>query len=262
MPSPFPGMDPYLEHPLIWPDVHHRLIGAIAHEIEEHVGDRYYVSVERRVYVSEPDEPDAYRIPDVSVISASGNGDIPTLSSAQQIEGSETSVVTVQLPVPDQIREYFLEVRDLRSGRLVTAIELLSPTNKRPGVGRASYESKRIEILATRTNLVEIDLLRAGYPMRFSGHAKSGDYRILVRRGGRSSATLYAFSVRNAIPEFPLPLQQDDEEPVIYVGSLLRRLYDHGRFISRLNYADDPVPPLSEADAEWADRLLRERELR
>lgn len=262
MPSPFPGMDPYLENPLIWPDIHHRLIGAIAHEIEEHVGDRYYVSVERRVYVSEPDEPDAYRIPDVSVVSASGNGDTPAPGSVQRIEASEATVVTVQLPVPDQIREYFLEVRDLQSGRLVTAIELLSPTNKRPGVGRAAYESKRIEILATRTNLVEIDLLRAGRPMRFSGQVKDGDYRILVRRGGRSSATLYAFGVRNAIPEFPLPLQQDDEEPVIYVGSLLRELYDHGRFLARLNYAEEPVPPLSRADADWADKLLREHELR
>ena len=261
MPSPFPGMDPYLEHPLIWPDVHHRLIGAIAHEIEEHVGDRYYVSVERRVYVSEPDEPDAYRIPDVSIVSTSVNGDVSNEAQSQS-EQAGASVATVQLPIPDQIREYFLEVRDLRSGRPVTAIELLSPTNKRPGVGRAAYESKRIEILATRTNLVEVDLLRTGYPMRFSGHATVGDYRILVRRGGRSSATLYAFSVRNAIPEFTLPLQQDDEEPVIYIGNLLRKLYDHGRFIARLNYADEPVPPLSTADAAWADELLREHEVR
>ncbi|MCK4452049.1 MAG: DUF4058 family protein [Anaerolineae bacterium] len=26
MPSPFPGMDPYLEYPVRWPDVHHSLI--------------------------------------------------------------------------------------------------------------------------------------------------------------------------------------------------------------------------------------------
>lgn len=260
MPSPFPGMDPYLEHPWIWPDVHHRLIGAIAHEIEEQVGDRYYVSVERRVYVSEPDEPDAFRIPDVSVISAAENDD--AYGVTQQSEFSETSVVTVQLPVPDQIREYFLEVRDLQSGRLVTAIELLSPTNKRPGAGRAEYENKRMELLATRANLVEIDLLRVGHPMRFSGHVVAGDYRILVRRGGRSSATLYAFSVRNVIPEFPLPLRRDDEEPWIYIGALLRQLYDHGRFHMRVNYADEPVPPFSEEDAEWADKLLREQELR
>lgn len=260
MPSPFPGMDPYLEHPLIWPDVHHRLIGAIAYQIEEQVGDRYYVSVERRVYVSEPDEPDAFRIPDVSVIGTPGNGDV--FGAPQQTEISGASVVTVQLPIPNQIRESFLEVRDSQSGRLVTAIESLSPTNKRTGVGRTAYESKRMELLATHTNLVEIDLLRAGHPMRFSGHATIGDYRILVRWGGRSSATLYAFGVRNAIPEFPLPLQQGDEEPVIYIGGLLRNLYAHGRFHMRLNYADDPVPPLSAADAEWADKLLREQELR
>ncbi len=262
MPSPFPGMDPYLEHPRIWPDVHHRLIGAIAHDIEAQIGQDYYVSVERRVYVSEPDEPDAYRISDVSVIDASGNGTPPAPPAMSQATPSGASIVTVQLPVPDQIREYFLEVRDLRRGSLITAIELLSPSNKRPGQGRDQYEEKRTELLATRTNLVEIDLLRAGHPMRFTASGVASDYRTLVRRGGRSSATLYAFGVRNEIPAFPLPLRQNDEEPDIYIGNLLRNLYDPGRFRMRLNYADEPVPPLSEADAQWADRLLRERELR
>ena len=262
MPSPFPGMDPYLEHPWIWPGVHNRLIVAIGDAIVAQVRPRYYVDIEQRVYVGEIDDPKSPRIPDISVISTSNNGGIEP--GFRQKGLPNATVITVELPVPDEIRETYLEVRDTQDGKLVTALEILSPTNKRPGRGRELYERKRREILGTSTNLVEIDLLRAGEPMLFfyANGAISSDYRILVRRDGRSTATLHAFGVRHAIPLIELPLRRDDFEPVIDVGKLLHDMYDRSGYDLRLNYTDDSVPPLSEADSEWADRLLRERELR
>ena len=264
MPSPFPGMDPYLEHPFIWSGLHNRLIVAIADEISAQVSQRYYVDIEQRVYVGELDDPRSSRRPDVSVVSSSTNGGLQGIDAMPQPEGLGTQVITVELPVPDEIREAYLEVRDAHSGNLVTALEILSPTNKRAGRGRELYESKRRRILETSTNLIEIDLLRAGEPMRFfyaSGNVSS-DYRILVRRGGRSTATLYAFGVMHPIPSFELPLQLEDFEPVIDIGKLLESIYQRARYHMRVNYSDDPVPPLSEADAAWADELLRESNLR
>lgn len=263
MPSPFPGMDPYLEHPLIWPGLHHRLIVAIADGISSQLSNRYYVDIEQRVYLSESNEPDAFRIPDVSVVGASGNGDASDASLSSALEGADGMAVAVRVPLPEEAREGYLEVREAGSNYLITAIEILSPTNKRAGTGRALYEEKRMELLGTWTNLVEIDLLRAGEPMRIISNGIHGDYRILVVRGGRSRGMLYPFGVRQPFPKFSVPLRRGDhDEPTVDIGHILSDIYDRARYNMRVNYADEPTPPLSDEDAEWAERLLRERELR
>ena len=262
MPSPFPGMDPYLEHSFIWPGLHNRLIVAIADEISDQLSRQYYVDIEQRVYVGELDDPKTSRRPDISVVTASTNGGGD--AALPQPEVGEASVITVELPVPDEIREAYLEVRDAYNGSLVTALEILSPSNKRLGRGRDLYESKRRGILETSTNLVEIDLLRSGAPMQFfyANGDVSSDYRILVRRGRRSSAVLYAFGVRHAIPSFDLPLRLDDYEPIVDMGKIISGIYDRARYRMRVDYTDDPVPPLSDADADWADSLLKSKALR
>ena len=203
MPSPFPGMDPYLENISMWPDLHHRLITAIADEISAQVRPSYYVKIEQRIYLSEPNEPDSFRIPDVSVLSASGNGDVSGASLLPDTNKEGDTAVAVRVPVPEEVREGYLELREAGSNYLITALEVLSPTSKRPGAGRDTYEEKRMELLGTWTNLVEIDLLRAGEPMCvISNNGIHSDYRILVARGGRSRAMLYPFGVRQPFPNF------------------------------------------------------------
>ena len=264
MPSPFPGMDPYLEHPLIWPDVHSALMVAIRDDISEQLSPRYYVALESRVYLNEPGEPDSFKIPDVSVLSTSENGDGSSDEMSAMYDTSGGTAVAVEIPIPEEVRESYLEIRDSEHHYMITAMELLSPTNKRPGRGRALYEEKRRDLLGTWTNLVEIDLLRAGEPMAFKANGiLHSDYRILVAHGGKSRAMLYPFGVRQPFPKSPVPLRRGDpDEPKVDIGRLMTRIYDRARYSMRVNYADDPVPPLSEADAEWADQLLRERELR
>jgi hypothetical protein len=106
-------------------------------------------------------------------------------------------------------------------------------------------EAKLLDVLATRTHLVEIDLLRAGEPIPIIGNDSAGDYRILVSRGDRRpTATLYAFSIRQADPTFPLPLQPEDQEPSVDVGRLLHDLYDRASYDLRVDYASAPDPPL------------------
>jgi len=260
MPSPFPGMDPYLEHPALWPDVHASLITALRDTLAPRLRPRYYVAVEERTYVLEvPDDVLLTARPDVSVIER--KRPVPPGRVAEAT--TSAAPITVELPLPEEVRETYLEVREPASGRVITVIELLSPTNKQPGTGRRLYEEKRLLMTISATHLVEIDLLRAGEPMTMRGDGRKAHYRILVSRANRRPlADLYAFNVRDPIPVFSLPLQPGDEEPLIDLGALLQQLYDRAGYDLRIDYRQEPVPPLEKEDAAWADALLRRAGLR
>lgn len=254
MSSPFPGMDPWLEHPGLWPDVHERLVMAIARHLGPILRPRYYVAVGIHSYVvTLPLEPPTIRYPDVMLVDTPYEEPADALAPATSAD--EPVVVTV--PVPEPVEESYLEVREVASGKVITVIEVLSPTNKRPGEGREAYETKRATILRSRTHLVEIDLLRDWEPMPFWGGGQDSHYRILVRRGEqRERADLYAFTVRDPIPRFALPLQKDDAEPVVDLKPLLDELYDEASYDLRVDYTQPPVPPLSDVDAQWAAEAL------
>ena len=121
------------------------------------------------------------------------------------------------------------------------------------------YQQKRDHVLLSQTNLVEVDLLRAGEPMPVFGQEIQSDYRILVSRGWqRPRGQLYPFNLRQPIPLFPLPLLREDEAPEVDLRAILHALYDRARFDLRLDYTRPPVPPLSDEDAAWAKELLSE----
>ncbi len=267
LPTPFPGMDPYLEHPGLWPGFHNRLIAALDLDLAPRLRPRYIVSLEERVYIS--GARDQIGRPDAVVYTPReeclGNG-----ASVREARSSGGAVVlTAAVPTPDQIRETYLEVRDPASGRVITLIELLSPTNKRPGKGREDYLEKRLDATGTRTNLVEIDLLRAGERMPAfltdwpPDTHPPGDYRILIARGReRPMATMHAFTLRDQIPSFPLPLSPEDDEPPVDLQRLVHTLYETLGYDLRIDYRQEPVPPLEDEDATWAAALLHEQSLR
>ncbi|MBI4531239.1 MAG: DUF4058 family protein [Candidatus Latescibacteria bacterium] len=257
MPSPFPGMDPYLEHPDVWPDVHAGLIVAIRDSLAPRLRPRYRVAIEKRTYLAEPEELVFVGRPDVTVVRErpTGGSPEPAVSVLPSVQP-----VMVTLPIPDIVREGYLEVRDVMTGEVVTVLELLSPGNKRPGRGRRVYEVKRQRILESQTHLVEVDLLRGGEPMRVVGQYPLTAYRILISRSDRRPrAEVYAFGVQESIPSFPLPLRVGEVEPVVDVQTLLQGLYDRAGYDLAVEYGWEPVPPLEEGDAVWADVLLREK---
>ena len=260
MPSPFPGMNPYLENPELWSEVHHRLITAIADAIAPPIRPKYRVAIEKRAYLSDGEESVLVGIPDVSVLYQKST---TTQTPSTTTLPAQSESITVTLPMPEEVREGYLEIREVATAHVVTVIEVLSPTNKRAGKGRVAYETKRREVLSSPTHLVEIDLLRDGKAMRIMSETPQTDYRILVGRGNRRPlAQLYAFTVRQEIPWFLLPLQSGDTEPLVDLQSLLVGVYERAGFDLAVDYTLEPVPPLKEKDRAWADALLQEKGLR
>ena len=242
-------MDPYLEQPGLWPDVHTRLLTAIADAISPRVAPRYFVGVERRVYALAPDDLILVGLPDLSVIGPSG-------ARAHATETGGSAVLDVEIPVVGEVSQYYLEVREMPSGQVITAIELLSPVNK-SGSGRSEYIQKRLQIFKARTNLVEIDLLRAGEPMPIVRGGARRDYSVLVSRGSqRPRARLYTFGLRQPIPNFPLPLLPDDDEPEVELNAILHAVYERARYDLVVDYSQPAVPPIAPHDADWAQALL------
>lgn len=228
MSSPFPGMNPYLENPEFWPEFHHRLITAIAIAIAPHIRPKYLVAIEKRIYLSEGEESVHYE------------------------------PVKVIVPMPEEVREGYLEIREAGTGEVITVLEVLSPKNKRTGEGGSAYERKRRHVLASASHLVEIDLLRGGKPMPILDNALKRDYRILISRGDRRpNAHLYAFNLRDEIPPFPLPLAPKDAEPKVDLQTLLSEVYEQAGYNLRLDYTQPPQPPLKNEDATWAEWLFK-----
>lgn len=213
MASPFPGMNPYLENPVLWQKVHKRLIVAISDALSPQLRPKYIVDIEERVYQTNDNDSLLVGIPDVVVqdhqaVIKQETGNIAIASPPAQ-------AITVTIPMPETVKESYLEVRDVATKEVVTVIELLSPKNKRAGEGRSSYEKKRMRVLGSMSNLVEIDLLRNGKPMPILQGNMHSDYRILVSRSDfRPLADLFAFNLQHQIPSFKLPLRNQDVEPI------------------------------------------------
>ena len=250
MPSPLPGMNPYLEQPELWSEFHSRMIVAIADALDDVLSREYRVAVEKRVYLAQNDDAVLIGIPDVTVTGAEHP---PTMSV------STTAVaepLTVEVPLLEEVQERYLEIREVATGKVMTAIELLSPKNKRAGEGRDAYLKKRRQILGSATHLVEIDLLRNGLPMPVIGAVES-NYRILISRSDlRPKAQFYAFNLRQPIPSFAVPLRLGEPAPAIDLQPLLHCVYDRARFELAIDMTQSPKPMLSSEDWQWLQAIL------
>jgi Protein of unknown function (DUF4058) len=254
MSSLFPGMDPYLEQPAFWSSFHSKFVVALADAIEAQLDAAYYVEVETRTYLDDEGGGLLVGIPDVGVILGNVAESKNATAVAEPLVSSRFQKVT--LPMPQEVRERYLEIREVDSGKVITAIELLSPKNKRAGDGRKSYESKRALILGSLTHLIELDLLRAGQALPITNVQSISDYQILLSRSDqRPQADLYSFSIRDAFPTIPIPLQTS--ELAIDLQTVFNGVYQRSRYQSRIDY-QQPIPPpkLKEADQEWVDRQL------
>ncbi|MBW4465775.1 MAG: DUF4058 family protein [Pegethrix bostrychoides GSE-TBD4-15B] len=255
MPSPFPGVDPYLETAELWPEVHSRLIVAIADQLSEQLNEQYWVAIEKRTYLEtdlDPDESLLVGLPDVAILAQA-----TATEPATAVATAEPT--TVLLPMVETVQERYLEIREVATGAVITAIEILSPKNKRSGEGRQAYERKRNQVLLSLTHLVEVDLLRGGRSLPMQG-AGASDYRILVSRSpDRPRAQLYGFDLRQPIPQVWVPLSPREPELPLELQPILNQVYRRGRYHLAIDYSQPLRPPLAPADADWAEALLRQQ---
>ena len=261
MASPFLGMDPYLEQSAFWSPFHNRLMVGLANRIAPVLRPQYYVEVETRSYMNTPEGELLIGIPDAVILrdrqANAASDDVFTSEDASV--AVRTMPQTVTLPVPVEVRERYLEVREVGSNQVVTAIELLSPANKKTGKGRDIYEAKRASVLSSASHFVEIDLLRSQSPFTIIGASSLGDYYVLVSRAShRPQAEFYSFTLRDRLPEFLLPLKEPDEAIAVDLQSIFQEVCEQASYDLRIDYTQPvPAPALSDEIQAWVEDLIK-----
>ncbi|NJN21156.1 MAG: DUF4058 family protein [Leptolyngbya sp. RL_3_1] len=258
MPSLFPGMDPYLEQPTFWSAFHSRLIVAIADALAPQLRPRYYIEVETRTY-TDIDGELLVGIPDGVVLARTQAVPTEPRDGAVETVAVQPRPQQVTLPMPVEIKERYLTVREVGTDAVITVIEVLSPKNKRQGPGRAAYVTKRQAILSSASHLVELDLLRGDEPLPMAGAGPLAQYHVLVSRSDqRPQADLYGFTVQEPLPLFPLPLKGDDESLGVDLASIFAGVYERASYDLRIDYSQAPPPPIfTQADQAWINGLLQ-----
>jgi len=254
MPSPFPGMDPYIES-WIWTSFHGNMINAIHDQLNPRLPKRYIASTD--LYVWRVDETGEERV----LVGAPDN-----YVSEQRAAPSGAAVATIAAPIttvlPGIVRKQrYVKIVDKMERRVVTVIEILSAANKSGGEDGHAYRMKREEYIAAGINLVEIDLRRSGHRPPLGDPAPPiSDYYILVHRGIEPSRLgIWPIGVRDPLPLVPIPLDPDIPDVVLDLRACMDHVYDAGRYAEQLDYTEPPVPPLREPDATWARELLAGR---
>jgi hypothetical protein len=229
MPSPFPGMDPYLEHAKLWPAFQHQVLAWIYQSILPGLVDRYRARVGSRTYVSEM--------------------------------ALFTSILR------EEHTEEFIEIRNRGDGRLVTLVEVVSPANKTTPTGRTTYLDKRKEAIAHRAAVVEIDLVLQGKPTL--SYSRDGlpeyDYAVTVTRSATPDRyEIYTATLQKRLPKFKVPLAADDRDALLDLQAAFARAYDLGTFASQIDYKGSTPPdvPLSDENKKWVEDVLKAQKMR
>ncbi len=265
MPSPFPGMNPYLESPDVWSTFHTQAMTAMAERLAIQVRPDYVVHMEAHIWIHErvDDDLDDAR----SSRRLIGRADMAVVDqewgSERQASRSEpggsvlTAPARIAIPTVDIERQRYVEIRDRHNRALIAIVEILSPANKNPGPDRDQYLAKRAEILAGPAHFVEIDLLRTGTPMPDQDRPKSA-YGIMVSRAEeRPAAGFWPIGIRDPLPVIPVPLRPASHA-TLDLQEILHHVYDHGTYADEI-YERKPEPRLDPSDQDWAQQLIPPR---
>lgn len=266
MPNPFPGMNPYLEDPKEWGDVHHALMTYIRDALQPALPSTYAARLNIRVFVDEF-QP---RIPDVLVLEKTAREMVTTYATAPTIVNeppppAEPLIVFLE---PIEAHEAFVEIVRLDDEHIVTLIEVLSPTNKKQGEGRMQYLRKQRETLESEKHLVEIDLLKNGAPtlaVLQAGAVKLPPHRYLInvrRAPERYRFEVYPILLHERLPNIHIPLMEPDPDIALDIQAVLNKAYDNGAYDRLLNYHAPPRTALATEEEKWLDELLRAKNLR
>jgi len=258
-------MDPYLEHPDIFPDFHDSFVPYLREALQAQLPEPYYAAIGRRAWI---ETSERFIGPNVDVLAPrrpKEKHDQPA-SAVAVADQPTTEPLVIHVPHDERV-EPIVEICMGRGSerRLVTTIEVLSPANKTPGEhGRDLYLRKQREILHSKVHLVEIDLLRGGQHTtavpRDRLEAKSGrfDYHVCVHQfDNLEDYFVYPVQLAQPLPQIHIPLLPGDGEVGLDMQVVFQRTYDAGPYRREIDYREDtPSPPLSEDQLTWATELL------
>lgn len=260
MPSPFPGMDPYLEDRTLWPDVHASLITYIREGLQPQIRPKYVARIGERVQLVSARR--SY-VPDTLLVRTTREPP-PTLSTAETPAADEPQTIAY---LDEERRVPYIEIIYRETGDVVTLIKVLSPTNK-VGDGREQYLQKQADLLSSEVNLVEIDLLGYGKDTVLARNAIITDppdwrYLVNVSRGQkRNELELYAVPLRERLPRCRIPLRLPDPDAVLDLPAVFTHCYDVGGYDLLIDYSQPPAVPLRDEETAWLNDLLQEKGLR
>ena len=261
MPSPFPGMDPYLEDSDIWPGFHHRLANELADRLNPLIGPKYYADIEVRTVLEEVSIAMTHTIyPDTGIVERTLSEPAPG-PTAEAVAIPKAPVRRVAL-VPGQTKLRAVRVYVTETGQLVTSIEILFPFNKRLGEGLDTYRLKRARLLQSPVHLIEIDLLRGGQrPGReVIEPPLDADYVLLVNRsreGDGRISEIWPVALNEPLPLLPVPLSAPDPDVVMDLGAAVRAVYTRAGYDWRIDYRRPAPPPeLRPEMATWIGQRL------
>lgn len=259
MQLPFPGMDPYLESTAIWPDVHARLIAAMRRQLQPRLSPRYVaVIVPYTAFETIDVNLSRFLVPDIAIVERDQQRSVTaaTVAPAPVIGALEVEIET---------RYSRLEVRTVGDETVVTAIELLSPANKRSGADAANaYERKRREIIRSPIHLLEIELLRGGRRLSLATPWPPAPYVVMLSRADqRPRVEIWPVQLQDPLPVVPVPLRAPDPDVPLDLSAALNDAYVEGRYDLRIDYRNPPLPlPLTPADEAWLTECLAAAALR
>jgi hypothetical protein len=253
MPTPFPGMDPFIEGQ-IWADFHHEFLGEIRYALVRRLPAHYSAVLEERVYIDRADdEGSEHFVADMAIA-----GDVEAGGGRRSKRVAAGEAVLLEYPVPEERRETFLTIRSPQSREIVIVLEVLSPANKRAGgEGRAQYLEKREAILGSEVNLVELDLLRGGRRLPMAQRLPSASYFALVRNPRRRQvAAVYPWRLSDRLPPIPIPLSAGDADVTLDLQTIFASSYERAGYEQSLDYDRPVMPPLSADEAKWTAEVL------
>lgn len=262
MKNPFPGMNPYLEGH--WGDVHARLTIYIADQLQDRLPAGLVARTEAQVAIDDTGER-SYLRPDVQVAEPPSFHEPAGMLAGGSNRGSPNEPAGPLIIQVEPETHHWVEIREDR-GRLVTVIEVLSPSNKNQE-HRAQYLRRQRSYVAAGVNLVEIDLLRSGQWVLSVPESKlkvrsTAAYKVCVFRASQpEQREFYPIRLRDPLPSIRIPLRRSDKAPTLELQPLIDQVFERGRYLM-LGYRNAPEPPLSADDDLWADTLLRKAGLR
>ncbi len=257
MKSPFPGMDPFIESSGLWEDFHNHLVEKIGETLADSAPDHYLVRTGERSYIVlvESDGKKSYPfVPDVSMTEPRSRKRPSKRSGTALVEpAGDAESVTMRAFIPEEHRESFVEIFEASPGqRLVTSIEVLSPSNKRRGTeGWQIYQRKRQALLLGDVNFVEIDLLRGGERMPMVDPWPDSPYTLLLSRANNQLCRVWRAHYRRALPVIPVPLAKPDPDIPMQLQPMIEEIYRRFRYARSIDYGKPLAPPLDSKETAW-----------